>query len=98
VPQTPPVARVLRPLIAVLVVAAVVATLVEVASRTGINPVNFFGFFTIQSNLILAAVYLLSALAPAALGEPTRSLVRPPQRPTSSSSGSCMRRCSPHSG
>jgi hypothetical protein len=40
------------------------------------NPFNFFGFFTIQSNLILAAVYLLSALAPRALGEPTRSLVR----------------------
>jgi len=76
VPQTPPVALALRALIAVLVLAAVVATLVEVASRTGINPVNFFGFFTIQSNLILAAVYLLSTLAPAALGEPTRSLVR----------------------
>jgi hypothetical protein len=76
VPQTPLVARVLRALIAGLVVAAVVATVADVASQTGINPFNFFGFFTIQSNLILAAVYLLSALAPAALGEPTRSLVR----------------------
>jgi hypothetical protein len=76
VPHTPLVARVLRGAIAVLVIAAVVATLVDVASRTSINPLNFFGFFTIQSNLILAAVYLLSALASAALGEPTRSPVR----------------------
>ena len=85
-------------MIAVLVVAAVVATLVEVASRTGINPLNFFGFFTIQSNLILAAVYLLSALAPAALGEPTRSLVRAAATTYIVIVGSCMRRCSPHSG
>jgi hypothetical protein len=76
VPQTPLVARVLRGGIAVLVLAAVVATLVDVGSRTTINPANFFGFFTIQSNLILTLVYLLSALAPAALGEPTRSLLR----------------------
>lgn len=66
----------LRGAIAVLILVAVVATLVDVASRTSINPLNFFGFFTLQSNLILTAVYLLSALAPTALGEPTRSLVR----------------------
>lgn len=76
VPDTPFVARVLRGAIAVLVVVAVVATLVDVTSRTVINPLNFFGFFTMQSNIILTAVYVLSALAPAALGEPTRSLVR----------------------
>jgi hypothetical protein len=76
VPQTPVAARILRGAIAVLIVVAVVATLVDVASRTSINPLNFFGFFTIQSNLILAAVYLVSALAPTALREPTRSMLR----------------------
>lgn len=30
--------------------AAIIATLVEVASRSTINPFNFFGYFTIQSN------------------------------------------------
>jgi hypothetical protein len=62
--------------VAVLVLVAVVATIADVASRATVNPVNFFGYFTNQSNLILAAVYLLSALAPTALAEPTRSLVR----------------------
>ena len=47
VPQTPLVARVLRGTIALLVLAAVVATLLDVASRTSVNPLNFFGFFTI---------------------------------------------------
>ena len=75
-PETPLLARVLRGAIVILVIVVVVATLVAVASRSQINPFNFFGFFTIQSNLILAAVFLLSALAPAALGEPARSLVR----------------------
>ncbi len=76
VPETPVLARVLRGAIALLVIVVVVATLLAVASRSRMNPFNFFGFFTIQSNLILAAVYLLSALAPRALAEPTRSLVR----------------------
>jgi hypothetical protein len=62
--------------VALLILAAVVATMVDVASRTTLNPFNFFGYFTNQSNLILAVVYLLSALAPTALGEPARSLLR----------------------
>lgn len=44
---------------AVLTVAAVVATVAEAASRGRINPFNIFGYFTIQSNLLLAALYLL---------------------------------------
>ena len=48
-------------LIAVAIIAAVVATTVDIASRTQINPFNFFGYFTIQSNLIIAAVYALVA-------------------------------------
>jgi polyferredoxin len=57
---------------------AIVAMTYQFATSadTSFRQANFFGFFTIQSNLILAAVYLLSALAPAAPGEPTRSLVR----------------------
>ena len=31
---------------------AIVATFADTASRTSINPFNFFGFFTIQSNII----------------------------------------------
>jgi hypothetical protein len=42
--------------VAALVVAAVVATVAEVGGRTTINPFNLFGFFTIQSNLLLALV------------------------------------------
>jgi hypothetical protein len=76
VPPTPPAARVLRGVIAVLIVVAIVATMGDISSRASVNPLNFFGYFTIQSNLILAAVYLLSALAPTALDEPARSLVR----------------------
>lgn len=43
--------------VAVLVLVAVAATVVEAAGRTRINPFNLFGYFTIQSNLLLAALY-----------------------------------------
>ena len=45
-----------------LVVAAVVATVAEAASRTTINPFNMFGYFTVQSNIILAVVYVAVAV------------------------------------
>jgi hypothetical protein len=38
---------------------AVVATLGDTASRTTVNPFNFFGYFTVQSNHLLAAVSLV---------------------------------------
>lgn len=76
VPPTPLAARVLRGAVAVLVLLAIGATVADIASRGSVNPLNFFGYFTVQSNLILAAVYLVSALAPTAVGEPVRSLVR----------------------
>jgi hypothetical protein len=50
---------VLRLAVAALVVAAVVATLVAVAP---VVLVNFFGFFTVQSNLIGAAVAVAGAV------------------------------------
>lgn len=49
----------LRLAVAALILAAVVATVFEAASRTSINPFNLFGYFTIQSNLLLAAVLTL---------------------------------------
>jgi hypothetical protein len=53
---------VLRLGIAVAVVVATTATLLDTASRSRINPFNFFGFFTVQSNLMVAAVYLVTAV------------------------------------
>ena len=37
-------------------VVSILATLLETASRATINPFNFFGYFTIQSNALLAIV------------------------------------------
>lgn len=59
----PPVARLLRLAVALLILAAVVATYAEASSRVRVNPSNLLGFFTIQSNLILAAAYVLTSLA-----------------------------------
>jgi len=44
-----------------LTIAAVVATFLDVASRGPVNPFNFFGFFTIQSNLLITVVWIWSA-------------------------------------
>ncbi|PPH29758.1 Pr6Pr family membrane protein [Rathayibacter sp. AY1F9] len=46
----------LRLLVAAAVLVAVIATAVDTASQTPLNPFNFFGFFTIQSNIVLAVV------------------------------------------
>ncbi len=54
---------VVRFAVGTLVAAAVAATLIDTVARTGaVNPFNFFGYFTVQSNLLLAAVLLLSGL------------------------------------
>jgi hypothetical protein len=47
-----------------LISSAVIATVIETASRATINPFNFFGYFTIQSNLFGAVVLALAAFAP----------------------------------
>ena len=52
---------VLRAAVAVATIAAIVATTVDTASRATINPFNFFGYFTIQSNIITAVALLLAA-------------------------------------
>lgn len=52
--------RLARLLATTAILVAVIATTIDTASRVSINPFNFFGYFTIQSNLILAAVYALT--------------------------------------
>ena len=39
----------------------IVSTFFETATRATINPLNFFGFFTMQSNIILIIMLLVSA-------------------------------------
>lgn len=48
--------------VATLVAVAIVSTFFDTASRATINPVNFFGFFTMQSNMATAAVLLIASL------------------------------------
>ncbi len=74
--MTTTVAKVLRVVIALLVVAAVAATWAEAASRVTVNPFNLLGYFTIQSNLVLAAAYLVSILLASRLSPETDTLLR----------------------
>ncbi|EAR25379.1 hypothetical protein A20C1_03911 [marine actinobacterium PHSC20C1] len=53
---------ILRLAIVALVTGAVIATVAEAAARVTINPFNMFGYFTIQSNIILAIVYTVVAI------------------------------------
>ncbi len=55
-------ARVLRVLVALIAIGSVAWTYADAASRGPTNPFNILGFFTIQSNLILAIAYLLTSL------------------------------------
>lgn len=60
--MTYPVAA-LRLAVAVLGIAAILSTFFDTATRATINPFNFFGFFTMQSNIILVVVLLAAASA-----------------------------------
>jgi len=51
----------IRIVVALTVLAAVVATALDTASRTPLIPWNFFGFFTIQGNILLAVILLVTA-------------------------------------
>lgn len=53
----------LRLIVAGLILAAVISTAADVASRVPLNPFNFFGFFTLQSNLLTAIVYVVAAVS-----------------------------------
>jgi len=63
VPPALPVSMVVRLIVVAVILVAVIATFAETASRTTVNPFNFFGYFTVQSNLLLAAVSLVVVLA-----------------------------------
>lgn len=56
---TPLWVRAYRHLLALLVVAAVATQYRFSRSTMGVDPVNFFSFFTIQSNLLLVPIWLL---------------------------------------
>ncbi|WP_111718424.1 Pr6Pr family membrane protein [Homoserinimonas sp. OAct 916] len=53
----------IRLIFAAIGITAVVATFFDTATRATINPFNFFGFFTMQSNLIMIAALLVTAVA-----------------------------------
>jgi hypothetical protein len=52
----------LRLAIAVLSIIAIASTFTSTAARTTINPFNFFGYFTMQSNIFTALVLLVVGL------------------------------------
>jgi len=52
----------LRSLAAAAIVVAIGAQFMSTASGTEINPFNFFGYFTIQGNIIAAVAFALSAI------------------------------------
>ncbi|WP_199921758.1 Pr6Pr family membrane protein [Psychromicrobium lacuslunae] len=54
---------VLRLLVAAAILLAVLATFADTASRSAINPFNFFGYFTMQSNIIMMLVLVGAGLA-----------------------------------
>ena len=65
----------LRLAVALLGLVAIVSTFFDTATRATINPFNFFGFFTMQSNIILIVVLLLAALVSFSGQRQSRSLV-----------------------
>ncbi len=69
-----PALRIVRVFLASLVVIAVVRQLFVVYDQPDPAPVNFFSFFTIQANLIAAAVWLWGAWRPASIA--ARPLLR----------------------
>jgi len=52
----------LRLLAALITVVAVTATFLDTAGRGTVNPFNFFGFFTIQGNILAAVVLGVTAV------------------------------------
>lgn len=51
----------LRILAGIAIVVAIVGQFAKSSSMTTVNPFNFFGYFTIQSNIIAAVAFLASA-------------------------------------
>ncbi|WP_167040698.1 Pr6Pr family membrane protein [Salinibacterium sp. ZJ454] len=51
-----------RLLMAVLILVAVTGTFIDTANNGAVNPFNFFGYFTIQSNLFYAAALVAAVV------------------------------------
>jgi hypothetical protein len=67
---------ILRVGFAVLAVAAILTQLLDLAGRGALDPVNFFSYFTIQSNLIAVAALLWTAAVPADQRTPSHDRFR----------------------
>lgn len=52
-----------RAFFALLVVVAIIVQFADAARRPGFRPLNFFSFFTIESNILAAAVFAFGAIA-----------------------------------
>jgi hypothetical protein len=65
---------VLRVAFALLAVVAILVQMLDLADRGVLNPVNFFSYFTIESNLIAVAALLWAAAAAAGRGGPNLRL------------------------
>ncbi|MEP6481333.1 MAG: Pr6Pr family membrane protein, partial [Rhodoglobus sp.] len=65
----------LRAIVGIAGLVAIVATLLDTASRATINPFNFFGYFTTQSNILTALVLLATAGATFAGRTQSRALL-----------------------
>ena len=66
---------ILRILVVIAVVAAVSAQYAHSASLGPVNPTRFFGYFTIQSNLLAAAALLIAAVVGLSRRRPAEWLV-----------------------
>ncbi|MCS4274855.1 hypothetical protein M2390_000013 [Mycetocola sp. BIGb0189] len=57
-----PVAGILRVAFGLLTLAAITGSLIHSASQGPVNPFNFFGYFTIQNNLLMGVVLIAVAI------------------------------------
>ena len=64
-----------RLLVAILGLVAILSTFFDTATRATINPFNFFGFFTMQSNIFLVVMLLIAAVVSFSGGPPSRALM-----------------------
>lgn len=65
-----------RLVFSLLALAAIVAQLVDLAGKGVLDPVNYFSYFTIQSNLIGAAIFLIGVAGWRGARSRTADLVR----------------------
>jgi hypothetical protein len=68
--------RVYRCVIGVLAIVAVAVQLADLAGRGTLRPVNFFSYFTVESNVFGAVVLLLAAWRPSAVHSAILDFVR----------------------